>query len=532
MTKSLKYGIFFISLVCILLLVLFIWFDPFSVLRYNSHKVELEEFEYYDCLVLQTSFQNYKKGFLSKELIDLEVFVNYEDFPDVLDLFADVENLQGTAYELLAEENQKYVLVRPEDASARLKTLEIDGIYYWRGKNLNDYPLCQKRFANFSTQEEYESIAQNFPRYEDKYYRYDIGRILSVYSAGEVIPARAVDRTWLNKSDDYTLLFDRFRKIIQESDLALVMLENPVAYDPQPCQGCMLFVGDEKNVAGLKKVGFDAVGIGNHFGDGGQKALSRTIEIFARNDLPLVGVSDDGIDEASEPVYLKWGQNQIAFFSAEDVARYYWAGIGSGGTNRYSLDSGIDLDKIQKDMQSAKKQSDLVVVMISWGVEYTNKSNEHQQALAHSLIDAGADIIIGSHPHWVQEIEFYKNKPIFYSLGNFVFDQTNDGADAHWSRRNGETRQGVSIELFYDDLDLVAFDILPHKMCGYDQAGGERFNLTHNLAWKILEGEITYAEVDAMDESEGCVWYQPTPIDEKDIFYEQLFDRLMEFSNI
>lgn len=75
-------------------------------------------------------------------------------------------------------------------------------------------------------------------------------------------------------------------------------------------------------------------------------------------------------------------------------------------------------------IQSAKSQYDYVFVMIHWGTEKTTTLTNYQQKMGHSFIDAGADAVIGSHPHVLQGIEYYNGKPIFYSLGNFIFNQT------------------------------------------------------------------------------------------------------------
>jgi poly-gamma-glutamate synthesis protein (capsule biosynthesis protein) len=77
--------------------------------------------------------------------------------------------------------------------------------------------------------------------------------------------------------------------------------------------------------------------------------------------------------------------------------------------------------------------ADVVIPYFHWGAEYVSVPNQRQRSLAYAAIDAGADLVLGAHPHWVQETERYQGVPIFYSLGNFVFDQM-------WST---ETRQGV-----------------------------------------------------------------------------------------
>jgi poly-gamma-glutamate synthesis protein (capsule biosynthesis protein) len=88
--------------------------------------------------------------------------------------------------------------------------------------------------------------------------------------------------------------------------------------------------------------------------------------------------------------------------------------------NRFGKFTVADTVKIIREVRD---KVDFIIVYTHWGQEYKLVENEKQTAKAHQFIDAGADLIIGSHPHVVQPIEVYKNKAIFYSLGNFVFDQ-------------------------------------------------------------------------------------------------------------
>ena len=493
---------------------------PGSTQEEKSIEVE-KEIGYEDCYVLLGSFSNYKSDYSSGD-VDMGLLLSPEKTP----------------YEIIEEEGNELVVVPPKDSDPRLKNMKVDGMSFWDFEKIDDYPLCFEKTENYLTQEEYDEIVHDLYLYNEKYYTFDLNSVNSIYSAGETIPVRGVDRTWLDQTDNYALLYDRYEDVIKNSTLSFIMLENPLSGDPTPCKGCMQFIGDEKNASTLKELGFDAVGIGNHFGDGGRSALEDTINVFSENNLALVGASLNGSEDASKPAYLDMKGQKVAFFSADDVAAYYWSDQ-TWGANRYSIKSSsggigaVDHAKIKKDIGAAKENADLVVVMVSWGVEYTNKASSHQVEMAHSLIDAGADIIIGSHPHWVQQIEFYEGKPIFYSLGNYIFDQTNDGADAGWSRSKGETRQGMSLQMHLVGKELKAINIIPHKMCGYDQApGGESANKTHNLAWKIQSGEMTYEQADQMTETQGCVWYQPTPLEEGQPFYKEIWDRVMEYSVI
>jgi poly-gamma-glutamate synthesis protein (capsule biosynthesis protein) len=102
----------------------------------------------------------------------------------------------------------------------------------------------------------------------------------------------------------------------------------------------------------------------------------------------------------------------------------------------------IKISEVKKLMDKTKTNgADFVVVNVHLGEEYKEISNTRQRQLGHSLIDLGADVIIGHHPHVVEEMEIYKNRPIYYSLGNFVFDQ-------YFSV---PTQQGLGVGLVFEE---------------------------------------------------------------------------------
>ncbi len=94
--------------------------------------------------------------------------------------------------------------------------------------------------------------------------------------------------------------------------------------------------------------------------------------------------------------------------------------------------------KLVTAIQKAKEKADIIVITMHAGQEYTRTPTELQKNFAHTAIDAGADIVIGAHPHWVQTVEKYRDKYIFYSLGNFIFDQ----------EFSPETKSGLALQIF------------------------------------------------------------------------------------
>jgi len=112
----------------------------------------------------------------------------------------------------------------------------------------------------------------------------------------------------------------------------------------------------------------------------------------------------------------------------------------------------FSLTEAKEMVEEADLESDLVIVNIHWGVEYEHFFNPYQKEWGRALVDAGADLIIGHHPHVVQGMEIYKGKPIFYSLGNFIFDQYFSEA----------TQEGLALDINYKDGELT-INFLPYK---------------------------------------------------------------------
>ena len=115
--------------------------------------------------------------------------------------------------------------------------------------------------------------------------------------------------------------------------------------------------------------------------------------------------------------------------------------------------AGSRSSRARNDIKRARKAgADIVIVFPHWGTEYRATPFAGQQKLARDIIDAGADMIIGNHAHWAAAMEVYEGKPIWYALGNFVFDQT-------WSE---PTMEGITLELTFHGKDLVQARMRPH----------------------------------------------------------------------
>jgi poly-gamma-glutamate synthesis protein (capsule biosynthesis protein) len=427
--------------------------------------------------------------------------------PENVDIFLDGYQADVVGIETISDELElgKIAILQIDQISPNFKTLSVEGYNLWNENvDLDKYPL---------------TFTEKIPGESGSEINFSKEAISKIFVGGEIIPARAVDRLGLSVHNDYTYLFDNVRQDIENADLAIAQLENPLMGDPAPCTGCTVFVGDEKNAEGFAEVGFDILAFsGNHVGDGGQKAYESTIEALTDAGILYTGVGK-GIDEQMKPALFDINGKVVGVISADDVSYFYWTSDKSVyGVNTFSTASNgiLNINKEKVEMIKYIKEVnkiDYLIIYESWGVEYTNKANSHQVDLAHAFIDNGADLVVASHPHWVQNIEFYKGKPIFYALGNFIFDQTH----------TLPTRQSVVANLYYYQGELRNIEIIPLQTCGYHQT-------KNDLTSDYLAGSITLEELQIKPESEGCVWWQPRKLTQKSEEYTQILDRLFEFS--
>lgn len=117
----------------------------------------------------------------------------------------------------------------------------------------------------------------------------------------------------------------------------------------------------------------------------------------------------------------------------------------------FAVDSIPSMNEIEETVSIASAASDLQIVYVHWGAEYRTYHSKTQEQLAHTFIDAGVDMIVGHHPHVVQDVEWYRGAPIFYSLGNFVFDQ-------YFSP---EVQRGLLLSLKTEELGVLAVTLVP-----------------------------------------------------------------------
>lgn len=169
-------------------------------------------------------------------------------------------------------------------------------------------------------------------------------------------------------------------------------------------------------------LGVDLVTLANnHMLDFGRSPLAETLETLDKAGIVRVGAGKD-LEEASALKTFFVKGKTIGFLGASRVIP---VGSWNAGASQSGLFTTYDPTLLIQKIEESREHCDFLVVYVHWGVEYEPLPEEYQRELARSYIDAGADAVMGSHPHVLQGVEYYQGKPVFYSLGNFIFSNGN-----------------------------------------------------------------------------------------------------------
>jgi poly-gamma-glutamate capsule biosynthesis protein CapA/YwtB (metallophosphatase superfamily) len=229
----------------------------------------------------------------------------------------------------------------------------------------------------------------------------------------------------------------------------MLNLENPLTANGQKVEKTYNFRARPEYVKILKDAGVDIVTIANnHIYDYGPEGLFDTITNLSKNDIYYIGAGRN-IFEARHPVIFYIKEKKIAYFAYYGTHKHsdsYPATTDSAGTAMRRLKI------IQEDIARFRDQVDVVIVNFHWGIEKAELPGKDQISFAHQVIDYGADLIVGHHPHVLQGIEKYKNKIIAYSLGNFIF--------------GGNSRKTYNTAVLQIDIsgDTISATLIPIKV--------------------------------------------------------------------
>jgi len=264
--------------------------------------------------------------------------------------------------------------------------------------------------------------------------------IITMFLVGDIMLDRGTEYI-IKKEGNGNFKFP-FLKIADEfnnSDIVFGNLEGPISDKGTRVGSIYSFRADPKAIEGLNYSGFNVLSLANnHALDYGKEALKDT---FSR--LKLTGISYVGAglneNEAFFPVIKEIKDTKIAFLAYTNLGSQYWKATPESSGIAWISD--MDLERVKTDIQNAKSQADIVIISLHSGEEYSQNITNFQTDFSKMAIDAGADLIIGHHPHVVQKNELYNGKYIFYSLGNFIFDQS----------FSEETMEGEIVKVLIED---------------------------------------------------------------------------------
>ncbi len=274
---------------------------------------------------------------------------------------------------------------------------------------------------------------------------------------------------------------DAMRSLLSGADLAMANFENPAPDRFTYHTKGTVFSADPALIAGLAHAGIDYVSLGNnHIRDASGNGISQTRKNLKKRGIAFSGAGKN-ITESRQPAVFEVGGTTVAVLAYDTIARYYAASATRAGSAQAS--GGV----VKTDIAKARAAgADLVIVYPHWGTEYDATPFAGQRKLARAMIDAGADMVIGNHAHWAGAMEVYKGRPIWYALGNFVFDQ-------QWSE---PTMEGLTLELTFSGTDLVQARMRPHIILDQaqpnflDPAGDGK--IVMNQVWSASKGLLPW----------------------------------------
>lgn len=263
---------------------------------------------------------------------------------------------------------------------------------------------------------------------------------IALIFVGDIMLSRGVAQI-IEKNNNYKFPFLKIADYLKSADFVLGNLEGPIS-DKGKNQGSIYSFRNALGVVeGLKFAGFGAMFLANnHIMDWGGEALNDTVLVLKANNIDMLGAGANYF-EANNILLKNINGIKIAFLNFTNLyPKSLEAGVDYAGVSDFNIIEIKNNIKLIKEL----KVADVVVASFHWGTEYETRSNLEQRKIAHELADVGADLIVGHHPHVVQEIEQYGNSFIAYSLGNFVFDQN----------FSSETRNGLLLKVIIEDKKI------------------------------------------------------------------------------
>jgi len=242
-------------------------------------------------------------------------------------------------------------------------------------------------------------------------------------SVGDIMLGRYCNVQMI-KNNSWRYPFLKTADFLSSAEITFGNLEAPFFNNCPTTEKGMIFCARPESIEGLKFAGINLVSLANnHILNYGQEGFAQTKELLNQNRISYTDSQDQAVKKINEVVFG---------FLAFDLVTY------------------PQTDTLLK-VREKKDLVDILIVSLHWGAEYQKEPSVLQKKLARQIIDAGAKVIIGHHPHVTQPVEQYNNGLIFYSLGNFIFDQA-------WSQ---ETKKGEIAKIIFEEKKIKSYELFP-----------------------------------------------------------------------
>ncbi|RKX93718.1 MAG: hypothetical protein DRP84_08075 [Spirochaetes bacterium] len=382
--------------------------------KYKSNLFSIKSLEYLNTIVAASSFKNTETNI---------------DYNTLLSNYTRSDKLNVKKINEIFDDNSRIVVLPYNYLNLHMKPLKVDGIFpsvYNVKKGI--YPGSVRVFLSTVNHKIYRQCKKFITV---NAFNKSINRLFSIIAGGDIMLGRAVGK-YMDRYGIY-YPFEKIRQLIEKNDIAFANLECPLTDGGikfYPNKG-IYFRANPATALSLKWCGFDVLSIANnHIFDWGVTGALDTENYLKKAGIKYSGIGET-IREASKPATFNIGDIKICFFSMDDI---YPIEVKNG---KKSLKIYNYSNEVKKIINRLNKNYDVVIVSYHTGIEYKKHPEDQKIKRMRKLIDYGANVVFGSHPHVIQDVEIYKNGIIAYSLGNLIFDQ-------NWSE---DTSKGLLLEI-------------------------------------------------------------------------------------
>lgn len=292
---------------------------------------------------------------------------------------------------------------------------------------------------------------------------------LRIVAVGDILLGRGVGKRLQDGKKGYIYPFEKVADILKSGDVVFGNLEEPITSSTHSLTGIKqggkwILKNEPEALEGIKYAGFNLLSLANnHIMDYYEKGLYDTIDLLDKNKIAYAGAGKN-IDEARKPAIVEYKSLKIGMLSYTDMADIVYKGNpqlkfraekDKSGVSSIIYDFSVkpakyNFEFMKEEIKRVRDSVDILIISFHWGTEESFEVFPKQVEFAHFLLDSGADMILGHHPHQFQGIEIYKGKPIVYSMGNFIFDQN-----------DLENQESFILQMDYSDKKLTNLNAIP-----------------------------------------------------------------------